>query len=102
MNYDDLLKKFNDGEKIYYRKNENDKWSIVTKKDQLFPIHGYFYEIQTKDTNYQKIDSLIQFIKTKKNNNSIDCDDDFELGKQEGKNEAFEEILEYIKNNFHK
>lgn len=101
MDYEELIQHFENGESIYFKKNEKENWNLVTKKEQLFSIHGYIYEVKTNISNDQKIDNLIEFIKLQQGS-FADKDSDFDNGKEEGWNEALENVLEYIKNNFHK
>lgn len=106
MEYEELIKFFEKGEKIYFRKNENQEWRLVTKKEELFSIHEYIYEVKSNSINDEKINNLIDFIKSQKTTFVFDpeciCDSDFDIGKEEGWNEALDEVLNYINLNFHK
>lgn len=72
MEYKELAANFDKGVKIYFKtsiRNTNEKWKLVTSKEQLYSIHNYVYQIENSENDNQKvIEKLISFVENNRMN----------------------------------
>lgn len=97
MEYENLIKIFENGEKVFYKKHMKDNWNLVSSKEELFPIHNYIYK--TEESNFtDKKEELIKFIilQSSSSDETLDIEDFY---RKEGFNEALKLILSYVEEN---
>jgi hypothetical protein len=91
MKYEKLIKHFENDEKILYRKNTQDGWNIVEKKDQLFSIHGYEYKLAGETNPKEEVLSLLDAMRL-----HDEAEDMEEYHYNEGYNEAIAQAIKNI------